>query len=728
MELELNRKLIQKVLNKENIGIWVIDLKQGKETEMYLDESGRRLMDLPDEMSAEETFRYWYDNIREEFKEEVVNAMSQMKQGKQAEVQYIWRHPKKGQITVRCSGVGNALEDIWRLEGCYQDVTGTLQVQGKTDDLASADLRMEKERRENQLVVESLNKIYFAVHHLNMISAEFYTYRTEQGGIPLMNQAQNMYEAMDILCEKCVDSEHYGRMKVFTDLSTIQSRMKDTDILSEDIYATFQGWITISFIVAERNEKGEITDLILTGRRINREKKEVRIKDNMLRALSMEYQSVYRVNAKTGECFGYRMSYAITGQFGNRFAVSQYADSIRIYKEGAVLKEDWPLFEEIDSVEKLGKVMEERNDYVFPYRVYRNEKLLYFVARIVKTQEMDEYVLGFKSNDEIVLEQKRQEYRLREALEKAEKAEQKMRILAEKREKEFRLIHEILNSGMWSMCFDEEGNMCEVLWSKEFRSMIGYKNQKEFPNTLEAWLSIIHPDDVEQVQKEYYDTINDYTGAKTFDVEYRLKVKSGEYRWFHTAGRLARREDGTPESYTGIFEDITQKKYHQSREDSLEKQAMQDSLTGLYNRRAYDFALERIANQDSIENITLIALDVNYLKRTNDSLGHAAGDELLCGAAQCIRESFAFIGSCYRIGGDEFAVIIEKEIENINVLLEAFQDCMQKWKGKTVFQLSISSGFVQAKEQPFATLKRLQQIADENMYQNKKLNHLKNEM
>jgi len=55
------------------------------------------------------------------------------------------------------------------------------------------------------------------------------------------------------------------------------------------------------------------------------------------------------------------------------------------------------------------------------------------------------------------------------------------------------------------------------------------------------------------------DTISDYSGEKNYDVKYRLKTKSGEWRKYHALGRLLRRDDGTPLSYVGLFVDITDK-------------------------------------------------------------------------------------------------------------------------------------------------------------------------
>ncbi len=134
------------------------------------------------------------------------------------------------------------------------------------------------------------------------------------------------------------------------------------------------------------------------------------------------------------------------------------------------------------------------------------------------------------------------------------------RRIAAHKEATIRVLHEALGSGMWGMEFDEDGNMTSVEWSPEFRKMVGYTDENDFPNKLEAWSDLLHPDDKAKVLKEFNNTILDYSGNKNYDVEYRLKVKSGEWRWFHALGRLLRRDDGTPLSYVGMFVDITDKK------------------------------------------------------------------------------------------------------------------------------------------------------------------------
>ena len=126
-------------------------------------------------------------------------------------------------------------------------------------------------------------------------------------------------------------------------------------------------------------------------------------------------------------------------------------------------------------------------------------------------------------------------------------------------------IHEMLGSGKWTMDFDESGAIARVNWSDEFRRMLGYRNQEDFPNVMESWSDLLHPNDKERVRKEFFETIADYTGKKTYDVEYQLLTKNRGDRWYRAVGKPTRRPDGTPITYVGVFLDITEQKEMMSK-------------------------------------------------------------------------------------------------------------------------------------------------------------------
>ena len=138
-------------------------------------------------------------------------------------------------------------------------------------------------------------------------------------------------------------------------------------------------------------------------------------------------------------------------------------------------------------------------------------------------------------------------------------------------------IHAAMGSGLWGMEFNEQAEIKYCMWSDTFRKMVGYDTEEEFPNEIESWINLLYEEDKEQAVQEYWDTVMDYTGEKTYDVEYRLHTGKAGLRWFHAAGRLSRREDGSPISFTGLFIDIDDEK---KMEEQLERQKidLEDAL------------------------------------------------------------------------------------------------------------------------------------------------------
>ncbi|MBR1658895.1 MAG: PAS domain-containing protein, partial [Oscillospiraceae bacterium] len=156
--------------------------------------------------------------------------------------------------------------------------------------------------------------------------------------------------------------------------------------------------------------------------------------------------------------------------------------------------------------------------------------------------------------------------------------------IARRERESLRLLHGMLNSGPWYMDFDEQGNMTSVTWSDTFRRMLGYQDTSDFPDVLESWSDLLHREDRDRVLKEYTDTVHDYTGQKTYDVEYRLLTKNRGWRWFHAVGQLSRRPDGSPVTYVGMFVDITeQKELQQKLEEREREKTNYNSLMDQFN-------------------------------------------------------------------------------------------------------------------------------------------------
>jgi diguanylate cyclase (GGDEF)-like protein len=94
--------------------------------------------------------------------------------------------------------------------------------------------------------------------------------------------------------------------------------------------------------------------------------------------------------------------------------------------------------------------------------------------------------------------------------------------------------------------------------------------------------------------------------------------------------------------------------------ERLTQQAFTDKLTGLGNRWAFEQDLEKEVSRSARSEtpLSVAMIDVDHLKRTNDTLGHPAGDQLLRRTAHALRTALRRSDRAYRIGGDEFAVLL----------------------------------------------------------------------
>ncbi len=123
-------------------------------------------------------------------------------------------------------------------------------------------------------------------------------------------------------------------------------------------------------------------------------------------------------------------------------------------------------------------------------------------------------------------------------------------------------LHQLMHSGMWSGEIGPDGNATSAFFSDDFRRLLGYSDEKDFPNTMEAWKSHVHPNDLQIAYGGLVAMVKDPTGQTGYDVEYRMKVKSGEYRWFRGRGELVRNAEGIPIRCVGAFFDINEEKLH----------------------------------------------------------------------------------------------------------------------------------------------------------------------
>src|SRR5262249_3717383 len=117
----------------------------------------------------------------------------------------------------------------------------------------------------------------------------------------------------------------------------------------------------------------------------------------------------------------------------------------------------------------------------------------------------------------------------------------------------------------------------------------------------------------------------------------------------------------------GLLADVVAASMHNARAyDAALTMSLQDGLTGLLNRRAFDRELGQAIARSLLDHrpLSLAMFDLDGLQAANDSLGHAAGDAILRDAGRLLRDTVRASDSCFRLGGDEFAAILPETTED----------------------------------------------------------------
>ncbi|HVY04841.1 MAG TPA: EAL domain-containing protein [Burkholderiales bacterium] len=167
----------------------------------------------------------------------------------------------------------------------------------------------------------------------------------------------------------------------------------------------------------------------------------------------------------------------------------------------------------------------------------------------------------------------------------------------------------------------------------------------------DPWL-FVHPDDMDDLKKAYEHVCD----AKQ-DYEFRIIHPDGEVRWLHARSFPIEDEHGEVTLITGITEDITLRKLD---EEKLQRMAHYDSMTDLPNRSLFYDRLRQTVLQAKREGrlAAVIFVDVDHFKHVNDTMGHAAGDQLLQQVSRRLEGAVRTGDTVGRLGGDEFAVLL----------------------------------------------------------------------
>lgn len=256
---------------------------------------------------------------------------------------------------------------------------------------------------------------------------------------------------------------------------------------------------------------------------------------------------------------------------------------------------------------------------------------------------------------------------------------------------------------------DKDGKIIDA--SGAFCDFVEYSKEELMGKTHKI---LRHSDTTDEF---YINMWQQISSGKKFNTEIKNRKKSGEIYWANVTITPVIK-DNIIINYTAIRQDITNKK-------RLEQLAIEDTLTGVYNRRYFNKIIEKELRRTKRENLNLclLSIDIDDFKKYNDTFGHPKGDEVLIKVAQSLK-TFASRAAdfVFRMGGEEFCIIFsgldtEKSLEFSNELVKKIENLqIEHIEDRFV---TISAGLVCMNANDILDEEELYRFSDDALYEAK---------
>ena len=272
---------------------------------------------------------------------------------------------------------------------------------------------------------------------------------------------------------------------------------------------------------------------------------------------------------------------------------------------------------------------------------------------------------------------------------------------------QFELAISASNDGVWDWNLITN----EIYFSPRWKQQLGYADE-EISNAFSSFEALLHKTDKQKVISKINQYLREDIGL--YDIEFRMQHKDGDYRWIWARGEAIRDSSGKAIRIAGSHTDITESK---EKQHQIEYLSFFDQLTGLYNRRFFETELKRLDTTRNLP-LSLLMVDVNGLKLTNDAFGNAVGDELLKRTSDIIKSVSRDDDIVSRIGADEFVFILTNTNElQARALIKRIKEAAAKRKVANV-TVSLACG-IGTKTNAQKRISDVFKIAEDDMQRDK---------
>lgn len=256
-------------------------------------------------------------------------------------------------------------------------------------------------------------------------------------------------------------------------------------------------------------------------------------------------------------------------------------------------------------------------------------------------------------------------------------------------------LYSVAIQGTETGLFDWNISQCNIIYSRQWKTLLGFRNYEMSPSPKE-WLDRIHPEDIQSFISEIEATVFDKK-PKIVN-EHRIRLKNKKYEWFNIEAVPVFDIHSNLERLTGTIRNISNRK---EAETELFHNLFHDRVTGLPNKLSlmeqltaeYQYYLD-----DPKKKFSLLLMDLDRFKSVNENLGMNKADKILKKAGKRIQQAVGSKHQIFRFAGDEFVLMASTIEQAIFFAEEIKKGLARKIKsGSDSVELSVSIGISEIK-------------------------------
>ena len=397
MDYSESSGLTHAILSSAGVGLWTIELDEGKPPRMYADNATLQILGLPEETLPEDLYNLWCNNVDLTYYEAFAESIDQMTRGEMSEVEYAWNHQSRGVIFIRNNGCRNYdYKQGMRLEGCCHDVTEQIEFKMHLRELD-----------QYSDIANTLGDGFDNIYYVNIDDNSFIEFNA-QGVVKTIDAKANedFFVGLEQALEKVVYKEDWEAVKDFVDKGKLLRGLENDRAVSVSFRFFIDGRLVFYRLKAAKTPDSD-NHIVVTLENVDEEetakaeRKAISIRDMaVISGLSDDFGCVVYVDCDTLSEIHYRFDSWFEKYLPGWSKIDNFGARLQMLVDSIVHPADREAFCVATQPAKVLETIEREHVYYVNFRLQVDNEDIYYQIKFVKDETSKNHVIaGFHNVD-----------------------------------------------------------------------------------------------------------------------------------------------------------------------------------------------------------------------------------------------------------------------------------------------------------------------------------------